>query len=206
MKPAQVRSLFLDLGRVLIDFDHRHFADRMESLTGLSEAELSAAVIGNGLVRKYELGLLETTEFCSEISRRLGIPVSLEEFASAWNSIFFEESLLTEDLISAIASRQPLYIVSNTNEMHFEFINNRYPLMKHFTGCILSYRVGAAKPDPEIYRRALVEAGVQPSQVLFVERMICLAMLKQPESWGSMRFSSWDPSISNSSSNPGTFS
>lgn len=42
------------------------------------------------------------------------------------------------------------------------------PLARFFDSVVFSYRVGVAKPDPAIYRRALDDLGVVPSRVAFV--------------------------------------
>jgi HAD superfamily hydrolase (TIGR01549 family) len=63
-----------------------------------------------------------------------------------------------------------LGILSNTCEGHWEHCAGRYALVRElFDVHILSYRVGAAKPDPAIYQSAARQAGVAPEDVFFTD-------------------------------------
>jgi len=46
----------------------------------------------------------------------------------------------------------PLYLISNINELHFEYLEQRYPeIFSLFDEFILSYRVKSVKPEEKIY-------------------------------------------------------
>jgi putative hydrolase of the HAD superfamily len=64
-----------------------------------------------------------------------------------------------------------LGILSNTSPAHWEFIaDGRFTLIRSFFDvCVLSYQVGAMKPEAEIYRAAEVRAGVAAEHVFFVD-------------------------------------
>jgi putative hydrolase of the HAD superfamily len=123
----------------------------------------------NTSVRKYELGLLSDAEFLAGICDQVGGGVTQHDFLEAWNCIFAVKPLLSGMLLSELAQKYPLWIVSNTNRMHFGFIRERYAFLTKFTGWILSFEVGAAKPDPLIFTRALQRAQFSASDVVFVD-------------------------------------
>jgi putative hydrolase of the HAD superfamily len=60
-------------------------------------------------------------------------------------------------------------LLSNTNDLHFRFIRERYPLLRHFDAFVLSYEVKAAKPDPRIYAAAIEAAGCAPHECFFTD-------------------------------------
>jgi len=163
------RCLLLDLGRVLVDIDFRRFGDRMRVLTGLDAEQLRTAMMGDGLAHNYEIGLLEDIQFFREVCMRLNSDIPWDQFVDAWNSIFIETPLVPEGLIAALAKKCSLWVVSNTNRIHFDFISRHYPVLRLFEGFILSYEVGLAKPDPGIFRIALARAGVEAREALFVD-------------------------------------
>lgn len=163
------RCVLLDLGRVLVDINFNSFGDRMRALTGMEAEQLRAAITGDGLAHRYEVGLLEDKEFYREVCRRVNLHIPWDQLVEAWNSIFIPTPLLPEELITALAQRCPLWVVSNTNRIHFGFIRCHYPILRFFKGFILSYEVGLAKPDPAIFRLALVKAGVAAGEALFVD-------------------------------------
>jgi putative hydrolase of the HAD superfamily len=50
-----------------------------------------------------------------------------------------------------------LVLISNTNECHYHYAKKHYPILNLFDVNILSYEVGACKPNPKIFGRALKE-------------------------------------------------
>ena len=43
-----------------------------------------------------------------------------------------------------------------------------YPLLRHFHAMVLSHEVGAMKPSPAIYEKAVEVAGCRPEECFFV--------------------------------------
>src|SRR5262245_3625662 len=157
------------MGKVLFDFDFKTFGERMHELTGIEFEPLRAAFTGEQLAIRYESGLLSDAEFYTEVCRRIGCPVSWENFVGAWNSIFQQDPILPEHLIRTLAGKTNLWVVSNTNKLHFDHLTSRHPFLSYFKGYILSHEVGALKPDVRIFQAALKRAGVKAERALFVD-------------------------------------
>jgi HAD superfamily hydrolase (TIGR01509 family) len=68
-----------------------------------------------------------------------------------------------------LARSYPLFLLSNTNALHFDYIQENYPVLKHFFQFILSYKVGSRKPEKGIYEYLLQQAGLPPEQILFID-------------------------------------
>jgi len=69
------------------------------------------------------------------------------------------------DVLTALHSRFELAVVSNFDG-RLRMILEHLGLTKYFTYVFLSSELGADKPDPEIYRRALRLSGRQPGEAL----------------------------------------
>ena len=74
------------------------------------------------------------------------------------------------------AAGNRLAILSNTNPVQWEYITDgRFPLLamgqptSAFDWAILSYEVGAMKPDRAIYDAAIERAGVAADEVFFTD-------------------------------------
>ena len=169
MSASEVRCILLDMGKVLFDFDFKAFGQRMRELTGVEFERLRAAFTGEQLAVRYESGLLTDAEFYIEVCRRIGCRVSWENFVAAWNSIFHQDPILPEHLIRTLAVKADLWVVSNTNKLHFDHLAGRYPFLGCFKGYVLSHEVGALKPDPRIFQAALKRAEVEADRALFVD-------------------------------------
>ncbi len=164
--------IFLDVGHVIVDIDFRNFAELMRRFTGLETEQLRAAINGGDLAGRYERGMLQDTEFHEEVCRRVGRNIPWDDFVGAWNSIFLPAPLLPESLIVALVRERPVWVASNTNRIHFDFTLRHFPLLRHFTGYVLSYETGFAKPDLAFFRHALLKAGVKAEEALFTDDQV----------------------------------
>ena len=50
-------------------------------------------------------------------------------------------------------------------------LQKTYPLLRHFHAFVLSHEVGAMKPSPLIYQRAVEAAGCLPEECFFTDDM-----------------------------------
>jgi FMN phosphatase YigB (HAD superfamily) len=168
MSRVPARFFLFDIGQVLLRLDTATLAVRMRSLTGLDPVQLQALMKREDLVRKFETGGLNGPQFHAEVCRILGSLLPWSEFVAAWNSIL-GEPLLPEDLVAAVSRRVRPWIISNTNELHFDHMMQNYSFPKHFEGFILSHEAGALKPDPRIFEYALEKMGTRAEEVGFVD-------------------------------------
>jgi putative hydrolase of the HAD superfamily len=162
------RHLLLDIGMVLVRLDFKPLAERMRTLARIEPAPLQAILTGNELLQEFETGKLSETEFYEEVCRRIGTKIPWSGFLDAWNSVFADQ-LVSDQMLAALAGKMHLWAVSNTNRTHFDFLARSFTFLRHFEGLILSYEVGALKPDPRIFQQALRKSGAPASDLLFVD-------------------------------------
>jgi len=162
------RAILLDLGRVLIDFDFSTGFRALEQFCPYREAEIRRRIAATDLAARFESGLMEPREFSGELSALLDLNVDYERFCDIWNSIF-SNLLLPEAMIEGLARRYRLVMVSNTNQIHFEMVWQRYPVLRHFHAKALSYEVRAMKPRPEIFLEALRLAGCPAGECFYTD-------------------------------------
>jgi putative hydrolase of the HAD superfamily len=164
-----IKAVIFDLGRVIVPFDFERGYARIEALSGVPAAEVPSRIRPTGLVEKLECGQIAPRDFVRQLSPVLGLNCTYEEFCDIWSSIFLPYTLVPESLLQGIAARYPLVLLSNTNAIHFEMIRANYPLLRHFHTLVLSHEVGAMKPSPEIYAKAVEAAGCLPEECFFTD-------------------------------------
>jgi glucose-1-phosphatase len=157
------------MGKVLVDFDFRNLADRMQALVGLEVEQLQHAFMDKNLAIRYESGEMSDAGFHEEVCRRLDRTIPFGLFVDAWNSIFLPEPLVADELLAVLARTADLWVLSNTNRLHFTFILSHYTFVRHFKGFCVSYEAGSLKPDPRIFRYALNKAAASEAGTLFVD-------------------------------------
>jgi putative hydrolase of the HAD superfamily len=164
-----IKAVIFDLGRVIVPFDFARGYSRIAALTGLDQAQIPDLIRPTGLVERLESGAIEPREFVSRISEVLGLKCSYEEFCEIWSSIFLPATLIPEEMLAKIAARFRLVLLSNTNAIHFDMIRANYPHLRHFHALVLSHEVGAMKPSPRIYEKAVAAAGCLPQECFFTD-------------------------------------
>ena len=164
-----LKTLIFDLGKVIVPFDFERGYQAMAERTGLDPTDVRKRIAATGCVVPYETGQLETPEFVRTISRALGQTFSVDEFQELWSIIFLPETLLPEDLFVQLKQRYRLVLLSNTNDLHFNFIQKRYKLLRHLDEFVLSYKAKAAKPDHRIYQAAIRAAQCRPEECFFTD-------------------------------------
>ena len=99
---------------------------------------------------------------------RLGL--DFDEFKDIWNNIFRENLEVNEIIVYLKAKGFPLFLLSNTNELHFTHIIERYPIVHLMDEWILSFEVGAKKPKKRIYDAIFEKMDVRERRGLLYRR------------------------------------
>jgi putative hydrolase of the HAD superfamily len=100
----------------------------------------------------------------SELDRDNFFQIAYEHFAEAAVWELYPEVV---DVLGKLQPRFPLAVISNFDG-RLRFILEHLGISKFFAHVFISSEIGADKPDPEIFRRALKFIGVKPNQVLHV--------------------------------------
>ena len=159
----------MDIGEVLVRLDYPTLLKRIKSLSPLSIEKIAHRLNGSTDTQLYETGQLSTEAFLGRISQTLRIQASLQDLKQVWGNLFPADSLISPQFFDELKGRYQLLALSNTNEMHFEYLCRTHPLVSHFHDYVLSYQVGHLKPEPAIYETALSKAGKSPKEVLFID-------------------------------------
>ena len=187
-----IRAIIFDLGRVIVPFDFTRGYKKLEALCGIPTAEIPGRLAATKLVQQLETGDIDSRAFVREISSCLNLTTTYENFCEIWSSVFLPETLISDDFLQALAREYPLILLSNTNEIHFEMIRASYPLLRHFRSYVLSYRVGAMKPSPVIYRKAVEAAGCKPCECFFTDDIQAYVDGAKDEGIDAVQFQSAD--------------
>ncbi len=163
-----IRAFLFDLGNVLFRFDHMRVAHAVTQGTPVDPAALFKLVFDSPIVVEHDTGKITTEQFYEILKAELGLDMTYDRFLEVWNDIFTENQQMIH-LVERLSKRYPLYLISNTNRPHFEFLKKQCPVLGRFKGVVLSYEVGHLKPHPEIYRKALELAGLLPPEILYID-------------------------------------
>ncbi len=165
----KISAVCFDLGKVLIDFDWHAMTLHVAEKSPLTPTEIGQRISTDNEVLGYERGAVTTDKFFAHLKKRLEYKGAAKELRAAFTEIF---TPIADHIALAalLAPHYPLAIISNTNDAHITHAEEVYSFFSLFPARIYSHRVGAMKPQPEIYQAAREAVGnPDPTEMLFID-------------------------------------
>ena len=75
-------------------------------------------------------------------------------------------------LVESLHGRYPLHLLSNTSDLHRDYVFRRYPVFARFTAGTYSYAARASKPGRAIYDTACRELQIEPATTFFIDDLL----------------------------------
>ncbi|MEX1045584.1 MAG: HAD family phosphatase [Chthoniobacterales bacterium] len=160
----EVEAFIFDIGNVLVRFEPGK-AERTLAKLGVQHPDFAALA---ALGQRYEAGALDRAEFLASWREALGGGLSDDVLAKAWQEIFEPNEPMWE-LVEKLHGSYPLYLLSNTNCLHHEYLVREYPVFGKFTDGVFSYRVRMMKPEHGIFELAIRQFGVSPAATVYLD-------------------------------------
>jgi putative hydrolase of the HAD superfamily len=159
-------SVIFDLGGVLVGFDFMRACARLEAAGGMPAARIRDLILDGPDKAGFDTGRLNAQEFAARICAATGVSLPYPDFAEIWCEIFVEKREVTR-LLDEIGRHADLLLLSNTDPLHLDYVRREYGFLGKFEHLVLSYEVGHAKPERQIYERALERCALSPKVIYF---------------------------------------
>jgi len=163
---SQIKHVVFDLGKVLVDFSYTQLFPLLRH-HGAPIRDVEDFAVRARLV-EYELGQISTKEFLQEINALLNHPLSENEFQSAWCGIFTPIPQMLS-LARRLQTQFGVYIISNTSEMHWNYLRERFSLTELCLDSFASFEVGQMKPGAAIYAAAEKRFNFTAVEAVFID-------------------------------------
>ena len=161
-------TIAFDLGNTVIRFDHSISAKRIANLFNIDSKKIYDTFFDSEITRAFDRGELSPRQFHEEASRALGVKLPYRDFAKIWSEIFWEDESVAA-IVRALKGKYKLFLLSNINRTHFEYIEKKFDIIKVFDELILSFMVGAIKPEPLIFEELIKRAGGDRRSLLYID-------------------------------------
>jgi FMN phosphatase YigB (HAD superfamily) len=142
--------IVLDAGKVLVDFDTDVVLDELSKRSG-REIDLPSPLDLDRLFFPVIVGRQSLSDTLKVLNTALGLSLDLQEWRELWCRIFTGEVPGMRKALTELKSEFRLVGLSNTDEVHWTFLLQKYPIFELLDGWVVSYTEGVAKPDPAIY-------------------------------------------------------
>lgn len=169
------KAVLFDLGGVLIDIDYRATERAFEELGVSDFKERYTQLAQNELFDRFECGEISPQHFVNLVLPFAQSGTSPNQVVAAWNAMLGSFPLEKIRLLERLSSTTPLFMLSNTNELHWIEVKRALqkvttqPMQHFFSAIYLSHEIGKRKPHPETFEWVCQQMGFEPADVLFID-------------------------------------
>ncbi len=181
-----VDAIIFDIGNVLLRFDFSLVTQRIAPFCSTAESSIHSLLAP--LKDELESGRIEGEAFLQEASRIIGYTGERSLFRAAWQEIFTPIEA-THRLVEQLHHTRPLFLLSNTNDLHAEYFLSRYPVFARFQDAVYSHECGLMKPAASIYEHALGKFGLRAEQVFFIDDLAPNVEAARAAGWRTHHYS-----------------
>jgi len=167
----KLRNIVFDLGNVLFLID---YAKTLQNLREYLRPEINMPYFFSTVLRgeEFELfnrGKISREAFFNHCCKYFVLPPDQEHFWAQYVNIFLPNQPML-DWIPALARRYQLFVLSNTDIAHIEYLEGTFPeVFSCFSGKTYSFRTGFMKPEREIFDSLTLNSGILPEESLFID-------------------------------------
>lgn len=163
-----IRAVFFDFGGVIqrteFQAPRQHLAQRF----GMEYDDIDNIVFNSPTAKQATIGAVSVEEHWRAVARRLKVKNSE---IKAIEDEFFGGDVVDWEIVEFLRSLRPRFktgLISNAWSDMREYLV-RMNIADAFDHLVISAEVGMAKPEMQIYRLALEQAGVKANEAVFVD-------------------------------------
>ena len=172
-----IKNLIFDLGGVILDLSIDTTLNSFASLSGIENSTVKKLFVSSAGFENYEKGGISDAEFRTFVKELYKIDVSDDKLDESWNAMLLGFPVRKLTLLETLKTKYNVYLLSNTNSIHLEHINNiLLPRVNHhkslddfFHRAYYSHKMKKRKPDAEIFEQVLQEGNFLPEETLFLD-------------------------------------
>jgi FMN phosphatase YigB (HAD superfamily) len=162
----KIGALIFDIGNVVIPFDWQAAEGQLRIRSGNLKTSMREDI--RGLINRFEVGEIPQKMFVTMAVRAIGFQGDEQEFIAIFNSIFYPNPPM-ERSIQQLVAYFPLYLLSNTSELHLAYLQQNFKVLRHFADGVYSFHAKCAKPDRKIFQVAVKQFGVTPESTVYID-------------------------------------
>jgi epoxide hydrolase-like predicted phosphatase len=168
-----IKAIIFDLGGVLVPERIRTIKKSIAEELGTNN--LDSLLNKDDLKGKTTRGEISLLDLYTDITKNLDTQISPENLLNKHLTIYKREATkLDQDVMSIIESLKGKYSVAclTNTEIEIAQFNKKRGLFNHFNKSYISTEMGAMKPQPKIYLRALEDLACLPEEAIFIDNKL----------------------------------
>lgn len=170
-----VKNLLFDFGGVIVSLSKSNAINRFKEIGFPDIDNYLTEYRQEGIFLDYETGKVNREEFLKEFRRLGNNKATMEEIDSAWLAFLLDIPQYKYDLLKELRKKYNVYLLSNTNPSVSawarspKFSPEGKTIDDYFDKCYMSFEIGCAKPEKEIFEHIIKDANMKPEETLFFD-------------------------------------
>lgn len=172
---SKIKNIVFDLGGVLVNLDSENCLNAFRK-AGIEDIEQQVwKAQEDDLFPRFERGEITAAAFRDAIRQQGGESLTDRKIDDLWNLMLVDIPREKLDLLLELRGRYMVYLLSNTNIIHWEyacenlFAYRGFRVEDFFEQTFLSFEMHLAKPDTRIYEQVLKEANLLAEETCFID-------------------------------------
>ncbi|TWI94390.1 putative hydrolase of the HAD superfamily [Mucilaginibacter frigoritolerans] len=172
-----IKNIIFDYGNVIFQLDFVKSQQAWKELGIDNASEFYSHKIQDPIFTAFERGDITAEEFRKGI-RTITNKKDLtnQQIDHAWNSLLLGIPAGNHDLLISLKTQYRTFLLSNINEIHYDYIINYLKTDFGFEGnnhlfekVYYSHLMGKRKPETKIFEQVLNENQLNPAETLFID-------------------------------------
>ncbi|MBN1634643.1 MAG: HAD-IA family hydrolase [Ignavibacteria bacterium] len=171
MKKVCVKNIIFDLGNTLIYYDYEYFYEGVSRLEKkLNTGKLKSFIKEKNLGNKLCKGTLQPKDFFRILKRKFDLKIGYDDFIYLYSDIFWVNTRMKNFLEKIVnIKRFKVFLLSNTDPVHMNFVNKNFPFIKIIKNKVLSYKVGLLKPQKKIFEYIVKKYNLNKNETVLID-------------------------------------
>jgi len=173
-----IKNLIFDLGGVILDLSVDQTMEQFSALSGLDKQRVNDLYTSTPGFEEYEKGLMNDKDFRDFVRDVFSVQSSDEEIDKCWTAMLLGLPIRKLNLLQSLKKNFSVYLLSNTNNIHINYINQimlpgiTHPgnsLDSYFHRAYYSHIMKKRKPNADIFEQVLNENSLLAHETLFLD-------------------------------------
>jgi glucose-1-phosphatase len=169
MSQSVLKAIIFDIGRVLVRIDVAAAMGSFSERISMTPQEIWTALEKDPRWIDWQEGRMSARDWHLHATKRLGVAMSFEEFTEIWNRALDPNPIQDNAFLEKLSKRYRLGLLSNTDPIHVAHLESTYNFFRFFPARTYSCVVGASKPSPIIYQKALQASKVRAEEAVYID-------------------------------------
>ena len=174
---AAVKNIVFDFGGVLLDLDVNRSFTALKEVMGFEGDPHDIYTVNREIFDTFETGHTIVESFLWKLQNKSRRVPPVEKLIPAWNAMLLGWNPAKLQLLAELKPRYRTFLLSNTNELHIEWVRRDLKNKHHITDfdtrffekTYYSHLLGKRKPDADIFEYVIADANIDPVETLFID-------------------------------------